>query len=143
MLVMGMKHSPIAKAEILIRKPVAEVFEAFVDPTITARFWFTKGSGRLEAGEQVRWDWEMYDFSLQVDVKAVEENARILIQWLAFGAPTTVEWIFTPRPDGTTFVSVKNSGFSGDEEQVAQRAIARRKDSPSCWRVLKRSLNTM
>jgi uncharacterized protein YndB with AHSA1/START domain len=105
MLVMGMKHSPIAKAEILIRKPVAEVFEAFVDPTITARFWFTKGSGRLEAGEQVRWDWEMYDFSLQVDVKAVEENARILIQWLAFGAPTTVEWIFTPRPDGTTFVS--------------------------------------
>jgi uncharacterized protein YndB with AHSA1/START domain len=101
MLVMGMKHSPIAKAEILIRKPVAEVFEAFVDPTITARFWFTKGSGRLEAGEQVRWDWEMYDFSLQVDVKAVEENARILIQWLAFGAPTTVEWIFTPRPDDT------------------------------------------
>ena len=33
---------------MLIRKPVAEVFEAFVDPDITAKFWFTKGSGRLE-----------------------------------------------------------------------------------------------
>ena len=36
----------VAKAEMLIRKPVAEVFEAFVDPAITTQFWFTKSSGR-------------------------------------------------------------------------------------------------
>lgn len=42
--------APIAKAEMLIRKPAAEVFAAFVDPAITANFWFTKGSGRLEPG---------------------------------------------------------------------------------------------
>ena len=41
-----------AKAEMLIRKPVAEVFEAFVDPAITSRFWFTRGSGRLEPGSR-------------------------------------------------------------------------------------------
>ena len=40
-------QAPIAKAEI-IRKPVAKVFEAFVDPEITRRFWF---SGRLETGK--------------------------------------------------------------------------------------------
>ncbi|MBC7990984.1 MAG: polyketide cyclase, partial [Luteimonas sp.] len=28
---------------MLIRRPVAEVFEAFVDPAITSRFWFTRG----------------------------------------------------------------------------------------------------
>ena len=116
-------HAPFAKAEMLIRKPVAKVFEAFVNPAITSKFWFTKASGRLESGKQVRWDWEMYDFSVQVDVKAIEENARILIEWPASGAPTTVEWIFTPRPDGTTFVSVTNRGFSGDEDQIAQQAI--------------------
>jgi catechol 2,3-dioxygenase-like lactoylglutathione lyase family enzyme len=33
---------------MLIRKPAAEVFEAFVDPDVTTHFWFTKGSGRLE-----------------------------------------------------------------------------------------------
>ena len=33
-----MKHSLIAKAEMLIRKPVAEVFEAFVNPAITSKF---------------------------------------------------------------------------------------------------------
>src|SRR6266516_1902290 len=117
------KLQPIAKAEMLIRKPVAEVFEAFVNPDLTSKFWFTKGSGRLEAGKQVRWDWEMYDFSLEVDVKAVEKNSRIVIEWPASGASTTVEWAFTPRSDGTTFISVTNKGFPGDEDQVVQHAL--------------------
>ena len=43
-----------SKAEMLIRKPVAEVFEAFINPDITSKFWFTKGSERLEAGKQVQ-----------------------------------------------------------------------------------------
>jgi hypothetical protein len=30
---------PIAKAEMLIREPVAEVFQAFVDPEITKKFY--------------------------------------------------------------------------------------------------------
>ena len=47
----------IAKTEMLIRRPVAEVFEAFINPDITTKFWFTKSSGRLEAGKQIRWDW--------------------------------------------------------------------------------------
>lgn len=49
-------QAPVAKAQMLIRKPVAQVFEALVDPAVTSRFWFSKGSGRLEAGKQVRWD---------------------------------------------------------------------------------------
>ena len=31
-------HIPVAKAEMLIRKSVAEVFEAFVNPEITQKF---------------------------------------------------------------------------------------------------------
>jgi uncharacterized protein YndB with AHSA1/START domain len=113
-----------AKAEMLIRKPVAEVFEAFVDPDITSRFWFTKGSGSLEPGKQITWDWEMYGVSVQVRVKAIERNRRIHIEWPGEGAPTTVEWIFTPLPDGTTFVSITNTGFAGDADTVAAQAIA-------------------
>jgi uncharacterized protein YndB with AHSA1/START domain len=119
----AIKNQPVAKAEMLIRKPVAEVFEAFVNPDITSKFWFTKGSGRLEAGKQVTWDWEMYGFAIEVDVKAVEKNSRILIEWPGQRGPTTVEWIFTPRPAGTTFVSVTNKGFRGDEDQVVQEAL--------------------
>ena len=46
---------PAAKTGMLIRKPAADVFEAFVNPEITTRFWFTRSSGRLEAGKQAQW----------------------------------------------------------------------------------------
>jgi uncharacterized protein YndB with AHSA1/START domain len=120
---MGNSFSPIAKAEMLIRRPVAEVFEAFVNPAITSRFWFSKGSGRLVVGQQVSWTWEMYGFSVQVNVKAVEPNDRILVEWSAYGVPTPIEWIFKPRPDGTTFVSVTNKGFPGTEAEAMQHAL--------------------
>ena len=120
---MEIQHIPVAKTEMLIRKPVAEVFEAFVNPAITSNFWFTKGSGRLEPGKEIRWDWEMYNHSVDVSVKAIEENKRILIEWGAYGKATTVEWVFTPRPDDTTLVSVTNSGFSGDGDEVVKQAL--------------------
>lgn len=113
----------IAKAEMLIRKPVAEVFNAFIDPAITTKFWFTKSTGKLETGKQVQWTWEMYGSSTQVDVKAIESNKRILVDWGAYEIPTTLEWIFTPHGENATFVSITNSGFSGDTEAVAKQAI--------------------
>jgi uncharacterized protein (TIGR02246 family) len=121
--VRGTDNRPVAKAEMLIRRPVAEVFEAFVDPDIMSRFWFSKGSGRLEAGQEVTWDWEMYNFSARVKVKAVEQNARIAVEWSAYGVPTPIEWIFTARTDGTTFVSVANEGFPGSEAEAMQQAL--------------------
>lgn len=115
---------PVAKAEMLIRKPVAEVFEAFVDPAVTSKFWFTRGSGRLEPGKQVLWDWEMYGFSMQVAAKAIEPNRRILVEWSADGSVSSIEWVFTLREDGTTFVSITNSGFSGEGDELVQQVVA-------------------
>jgi uncharacterized protein YndB with AHSA1/START domain len=114
----------IAKTEMLIRKPVAEVFEAFVDPAITTKFWFTKSSGKLEPGKNIRWEWEMYNASTDVHVKVLEPNERILVEWMAYEGPTTIEWTFTARPDNTTFVRITNSGFQGTQEEIAQKAIS-------------------
>jgi len=120
---MEIQQPPIAKAEMLIRKPVTEVFEAFINPDVTSRFWFTKGSGRLEAGKQIRWDWEMYNVSAEVNVKEIEQDKRILIEWSGYDTPTIVEWLFTARPDNTTFVSITNTGFSGSGDDVVKQAI--------------------
>ena len=83
-------ETPVAKAAMLIRKPVGEVFEAFIDPAITTRFWFTKSTGRLEPGKHLTWTWEMYDVSTEVDVKELELNKRILLDWGNRGDMTTV-----------------------------------------------------
>lgn len=119
-----LRTMPVAKAEMLIRKPVSEVFRAFIDPAITTRFWFTRSSGKLEPGKQVQWDWEMYDVSAQVAVKAIEANRRILIEWLADGEhPTTVEWVFTSHGDDATFVSITEAGFVGEADELVSQAI--------------------
>ena len=114
---------PVAKAAMLIRKPAAEVFEAFVNPDITSKFWFTRGSGRLEPGKQVQWAWEMYDISIPVNVKSIEPSKRILIEWPGEGGPTTVEWVFTSLEDGT-FVDITNSGFTGNGDALVKQVIA-------------------
>lgn len=114
-------QAPVVKAEMLIRRPVADVYEAFVDPAITSKFWFTKSSGRLESGKVIRWDWEMYAVSTQVTVKELEQNKRILIEW--DDPPCPVEWLFAYRPDQTTLVSISNWGFHGNDDEVVAQAI--------------------
>lgn len=111
--------APVASAGMLIRRPVAEVFEAFADPAVTGRFWFTRGSGRLEPGARVRWDWEMYGVGTDVLVKAIEPGRRILIDWDTADVPTEVEWLFEAR-DGDTFVTVENRGFEDSPAGVAR-----------------------
>jgi uncharacterized protein YndB with AHSA1/START domain len=112
---------PVTRTGMLIRRPVAEVFEAFVDPDVTTQFWFTKGSGRLEAGKQVQWEWEMYGISVPVTVKAIEPNRRILIEWPGYGGLTTVEWVFEPQEDGTTFVRITETGFTGNGDELVKQ----------------------
>ncbi|WP_394844762.1 SRPBCC family protein [Pendulispora brunnea] len=112
-----------AKAEMLIRSPVAKVFEAFVDPAITSKIWFSHGSAKLEVGKTVQWDWRWYDFSVQAKVKVLEPNERLVVEWSAYGSPTDIEWVFTARPDNTTFVSVTNSGFRGTPAEIAKLVV--------------------
>ena len=105
---------------MLIRRPVAEVFEAFVEPAITTKFWFSKGSDRLQAGRTVRWEWEKFGFSEEVSVKAIEPNRRIVIEWRGRGTTNTVEWLFTPR-DTATLVAITESGFAADSDELIEQ----------------------
>jgi uncharacterized protein YndB with AHSA1/START domain len=114
------KIAPIVKTEMLIRKPAAQVFEAFIDPELTTKFWFTKSSGRLEAGKRIRWDWEMYGVWDEIEVKEVELNERIRI---LSSDGTEVEWTFAPRAENETLVTITNTGFQGSDDEIVSRAI--------------------
>lgn len=115
--------APLAETGMLIRKPVADVFEAFMDPDITTSFWFTKSSGRLEAGHEIRWDWEMYGVSTLVFVKTVEPDKRIVIEWDGYSGRTTVEWHFSARDDATTYVDITESGWTGSGDELVKYVV--------------------
>ena len=109
---------PVARTHLLIRRPVAEVFAAFVDPAVTSRFWFSRGSGPLVQGTRVVWSWDMYGFSANVDVVTLDEGTRIVVNW-----PAPVEWTFAPRGDAATFVTITASGFTGTPDEQVSGAI--------------------
>lgn len=120
---MEITQTPIAKAEMLIRRPVADVFEAFIDPAITSKFWFTKGGGHLQKGKRILWEWEMYGVSAEVEVKELEKNNRILIEWDGYIGRTMVEWIFSARKENETVVTVTESGWTDKGDQLLEYTL--------------------
>jgi uncharacterized protein YndB with AHSA1/START domain len=110
---------PTVHVGMLVHRPPHEAFQAFVDPAITTKFWFTKSSDKMTAGAELRWDWEMYGVSTKVAVEEVEANRRIRFQW--DDKPTTVELRFTPWGDGATYVEVTEAGFNGDGDELLAR----------------------
>lgn len=114
--------APVAQVGMLIRRPVAEVFDAFVNPRTITRFWFTDSSGPLEPSARVTWTWGMYGVSTLVQVKAIETDRRILIDWDVDSEPTEVEWRFEARGD-QTWATIENRGFTGTPEEQTAKAL--------------------
>lgn len=107
---------PTVETQMLIRKPVATVFQAFIDPNITTNFWFTKSSGQLETGKTITWEWEMYGVSTKVLVKEITPDKKISIEW---GEPATnVDFEFTALTEETTYVVIKNYGFRETDDEL-------------------------
>ena len=104
-----------AEAQMLIRKPVEEVFEAFINPAITKNFWFTKGSDRLQVDKKITWAWEMYNISTTVIAREILPDQRILFEW--DNPAKAVEINFKELDDDSTYVTITESGYdkTGDE----------------------------
>lgn len=106
------------QATMLIRKPVSEVFDAFITPEKTTKFWFTKSAGRLEEGKSVDWIWEMYNLSVPVKVKKITENKLIQIEWGEGSNLSFVEWTFEAIDENKAFVTITNSNLQGQGDNL-------------------------
>ena len=122
---MEIHETPTAEAGMLIRRPVADVFEAIVDPAITTKFWFTHSSGRLDSGKEIRWEWRMYGVSATVNVSEIVKNKKIVMQWS--DPPTTVVWTFTemPAPKRLTGRPFSRSAISASPAPATSRSSRR------------------
>ncbi|MDE2862541.1 MAG: SRPBCC family protein [Chloroflexota bacterium] len=113
-----------ANIELLIRRPVAQVFDAFVNPDVITKFWFNRTSGPLVADGSVNWYWDLYGASTTVRVLALEQDKRIYIEWdVGSENPSRVEWTFEDRGVDGTYVSVVNNGFDGDADDLIGRVV--------------------
>ncbi len=105
---------PGFKVEARVAKPLAEVFEAVVDPGRLSRYFATGGAkGRLERGVIVVWDFADFPGPVEVRVRSVLKNALIILEWAsAEGAYSTqVEIHFEAIGKDRTLVTAEESGW--------------------------------
>jgi len=121
------KKTKCAEAQMLIRKSVEDVFEAFMNPAITRNFWFTKGSDRLEVDKEVTWTWEMYNVSTIVVAKEILIDQKIVFEW--DDPAKTVEFNFKELDDNSTYVTITESGY----KQTGDKLVEVIKDSTGAF----------
>ncbi|WP_345208520.1 SRPBCC family protein [Chryseobacterium ginsengisoli] len=110
-----MNSNIYVQAQMLIRKPIEDVFEAFINPEVTTNFWFTKSTGKLEEGKTLTWEWEMYGAKTNVKVLEIVQNQSIKTEW---GEPSTnVDYEFKEMEKGTLVV-IKSYGYSQTGEDL-------------------------
>lgn len=103
------------QVQLKIRKPVAEVFQAVVDPKKLTGYFVTTASAPLVEGTTVMWSFAEAPGEFPVKVRQVVRNERIVFAWESAegGYDTTVEMEFKPIEDGaSTSVQIRESGWS-------------------------------
>lgn len=115
---MNIDNTSYAEAAMLIRKPISEVFEAFINPEITTKFWFSKSSGKLEEGKSIDWVWEMYgNHAVTVKVLSILANESIVIQW-GDDEKAIADWEFQDLGESKTFVTITYNGIQGSTDEM-------------------------
>ena len=103
------------KTAIQILRPAHEVFEAIVDPDKMSNYFISKGSGRLEEGIQVMWQFPEFDLEFPVRAGKIEKDRFISFYWEVDGTELLVEIFLSPRGADATLVTVTEKERKNDE----------------------------
>lgn len=110
---------PTAAAEILIRKPAADIYRAFTEPTELKKFWLSEASAPLEVGKTVEWDFMVEGAYAEATATELVPGEKIAWGW---NDGSTVEILLAETGDGTV-VRVENSRFAGDAQEAMATAL--------------------
>ena len=69
------------KTAIQIIKPVSEVFEAIVDPVKMSNYFISHGSGRMEEGKELTWQFPEFEAKSPIRVGKIEKDNYISFYW--------------------------------------------------------------
>ena len=112
--------SPIAKIELLIRRPAADAYRAFVEPEILTKFWLGRASAPLTPNGRVHWEFLVAGAAATVQVRSMIEKQHIATAW---DDDTTIDFSFSELEPELTLVSVIQAGFTGSPEEVVAKAL--------------------
>ena len=102
---------PVAEASTLIHRPIADVFDAFVDPGTITKFWLADTTGPLAPDARVTWTFMVPGAKDDVTVVAFEKDRHIAFDW---SDGISVNLNFEEGEKNLTTLSVTAEGFRGE-----------------------------
>ena len=102
------------EVQLKIRKPVAEVFDAVVNPAKLTGYFLQTSSGPLAKGATVTWKFAEVDQTYDVVVGQVVKDERIAFDWPSDapgGGTTHVEMVFKVLDADNTMVQIREGGW--------------------------------
>ncbi|MDP1745066.1 MAG: SRPBCC domain-containing protein [Bacteroidota bacterium] len=108
------------KVKDTVLKPVAEVFNAVIDPEKLSGFFVSRASGPIKAGETTIWYFDDFGVESSVIVKAVKENELITFEWAASGVTARVDIVFKAIDPNSTSVTITEKSFPFDKTGVSK-----------------------
>jgi uncharacterized protein YndB with AHSA1/START domain len=106
------------KAALQISKPVSVIFGAIVDPVQMSNYFISKGSGKMEEGKKIIWQFPEFDMTFPIRVSKIEKNKYISFYWEMDGIDLLVEITLTPKGDHSTLVTVTEKSRNNDEAGI-------------------------
>ncbi|MNV73279.1 hypothetical protein D3C71_1664180 [compost metagenome] len=106
-----------------ISKPIQEVFEAFVDPSKIENFWFTSSSERWEQGRTITLRYDEYNAQVDIHVKEIELNRRIVFEWGANGEGHVVTITLSPTDNRESIIEIIEEGFNANDPDVIPQML--------------------
>jgi uncharacterized protein YndB with AHSA1/START domain len=115
----------VAFAHSIVRAQPKKVYEAFVNPDRMKQFWFHRTDSGLREGETVTWfiGDSPGAFGIIVHVIELKPNSLIHVKWGDENTTTEVRWTFEETDEGDTKLKIEECGFSGNEQQIIDRAL--------------------
>jgi uncharacterized protein YndB with AHSA1/START domain len=109
-----------ARARMLIRAPVREVFDGFADPRRICEFWLKSSTGPLTRDAHVEWEFMVPGARETVDVLGFSTDERIKFRW---SNGFVVDMTFGRHASDAARVDIVVSGFRGTD-QIADAVTA-------------------
>ena len=107
-----------ATAQMLIRKPPQDVFQAFCEPRTLEAFWLKRASAPLAENAVVEWEFLVPGARETVTVTQFVVNTVIAFSW-SDGVQVSIRLV--AHAAASTRVSIAATGFQGEE--VVSHAI--------------------
>ena len=108
------------KAGLQVLKPIAEVFEAIVDPDKMKNYFISQSSGYMKEGETIIWKFPEMDAEFPVRVGKIVKDSYISYYWNDFAdnTETFVEINLTETESGATFIQITEKSRPNDETGI-------------------------